>query len=274
MFGKEKKEESLGAVGGLGLSKSNYDSIFDTEEDFESGIVKTKEGIKGDYRLALEDKDVFYKQTICDDRDLEDDELEEFEDEIVDAEYGVYENVMKTNLSMIILGNWAIGNSESKEGSACIDTVMQNNFMVVDNSNKNLGSILKAKDWNLFTNDMLVLGIIDSQTLVHLASQRHERNMLGRNDNKGKIVLSGLRLSFFARELIGLLCAGYKIKKLTDGTEVLSPPNKYMNMTLKQYFNAVNFFESTGEWKHLFNSNLKELKFNFKNNCLKEVVLK
>lgn len=63
---------------------------------------------------------------------------------------------------------------------------------------------------------------------------------------------------------MGLLLAGYVIRDTGIG-EVMTPPTKYINLTLVKYVKAIEYFEKTGV-DLLTNPNLSGIKFDFENN--------
>ncbi|MDK2802648.1 MAG: hypothetical protein KFW09_04645, partial [Oscillospiraceae bacterium] len=75
-----------------------------------------------------------------------------------------------------------------------------------------------------------------------------------------------------ARELLGMLIAGYRIQNTGIG-EGMVPPTKYIKLTLTNYVKAIEYFEKTGV-TFLINPNLSGIDFDFKNNCIKRIILR
>lgn len=110
--------------------------------------------------------------------------------------------------------------------------------------NENLsGSILRSANWTVYMNDMFILGGIANRMPFYLASARDEFNLWDWFAD---------RSTLFAREIAGLFMAGYEIKRLADGSEVMYPPsNRTVSLNLQEYMKKLPAFWKTGSARRL-----------------------
>lgn len=257
----------------VGATCLNYDSVFcnntDLEEYEKIGRKKSFASLRSDLKIILiNQSNSQYSSSILRLKEFQNIDIEENMGKLLSDEYHLYKRVLQNSLKMILLGTKEDIHSDNKTF----------NFATVTKSNRKSGSILCTKDWTMLSNDIFILGGIDGMFDVYLVSKRSRYNMespipsyLADKDylaSKGIVV----KLSCFARELIGLLCAGYKMQMLKDQIEICKPPKKYINMSLLQYVNAFSYFSRCDNWKYLYNPDLVGFDFDFINNTLKGII--
>ncbi len=289
MFGKDKKEESLGAVGGLGISKTNYDSVFDSEvktEDLELVVTSMS------FKEIMDDTLYILDTLLC---KVYNEMLMEVEsnkdythlirDDILkvqcNKDYQLYLKIQKLNLPFFVIGSRQLSLPKDKvKITPHLDVKIRENTGVF--SEKSYGSIMMLQDWWILTNDMLIIGLIDNRVEVHIGTPRLCYTILVRSKTRPhyqSFLVKDLEdyknkeycMTNFGREIIGLLLAGYRINHTLLG-EILVPPKKYKKLKLKDYACAIMFFEYFEYWKYILEKNLVGIDFDFKKNRLKSVI--
>ncbi|MDK2802356.1 MAG: hypothetical protein KFW09_03165 [Oscillospiraceae bacterium] len=257
----------------LGASCLNYDSVFNNNTDVEEyaklGRKKSFSSLRSDLKIILIDRsNPQYSSSILRLKEFQNIDIEANLGKLLSDEYHLYKRVLQNSLKMILLGTKEDIHSDNKTF----------NFATLTKSNRKSGSILCTKDWTMLSNDIFILGGIDGMFDIYLVSKRSKYNMESPTpsylSDKDHLASKGIvvKLSCFARELIGILCAGYKIQMLRDQIEVCKPPKKYINMSLLQYVNAFTYFSRCDDWQHLYNPDLVGFDFDFTNNKLKGII--
>lgn len=186
-----------------------------------------------------------------------------------------YKNVLHNSLNLFFLGNRTCEFSENNDITT-VDKSLLNNINTDDNL-----STVSIDTWTLLLNDMFILGIIDKRCEVHLATPRINLSIYLKSSYpryQRPLVKTTFKdnnsyyLTYYAREIIGLLISGYKIQNTGMG-EVMVPPKKYIKLTLVRYVKAIEYFQKTGV-SILTLSNLCEIKFNLKENRLDKIILR
>ncbi len=279
------------------LTRSNsYRSVFLGEEGFEDGKVKTKEEFIsecGEMKWGLNMCDEFCETSYFDlisslaeskGYDVENKSIRRImresgikKEDLISKLFDAYLISTDLNLNFILLGTDPKEDCyKSTEEKPILDSGIVKNFYMISDSHKKKGCVLKLSLWSLLINDMYILGIIDNRKEIYLASKRNLNSMTGEsvyycediilpNNTRG-------RLSIFARELLGLLCTGYRLQKLKDGSEGCYPGKKHVSISLNQYVKLVRYFEKSGEWKWLYSSKLISFDFDFDKNVLRCVI--
>lgn len=101
----------------------------------------------------------------------------------------------------------------SDESFPSIDEIMKDNLMTVDQESEQAGSILDAGLWSILANDGWLLGGIHAKTEFHFASPLRWENLWDANAN---------RMTITARETIGILSFGFKIKRPNPKLEAVA----------------------------------------------------
>ncbi|MDK2802758.1 MAG: hypothetical protein KFW09_05210, partial [Oscillospiraceae bacterium] len=274
---EEKLEisEELGAVGGVGISDSlsldipEYRSVFygeivtvDLEEETE-GI--SLDMIKKELQQILKNNhsEVYtkmFKEEIFKLQKTFSSE-EKMIDFLCEREIYLYNKLKYLNLPFFVIGSRPVSLPKEKLNKiAHLDRVASKNMGIL--SENSYGSILQMNYWWIMTNDMLILSIIFNRITVYIGSPRCKYTMyvLAKSRPMYSIVnmetdstAKCFNLMFpkkkycitnFARELLGMLIAGYRIQNTGIG-EGMVPPTKYIKLTLTNYVKAIEYFEKT-----------------------------
>lgn len=195
----------------------------------------------------------------------------------------IYVNSSKPTTNFILLGNR--GRNASRGLINVSDTDFVNNFGIINNQRGMAGSILNTVPWNLFYNDMFVLGAISREVPFYLVTNRNIDSLTAFFSDTGQRLtdfanpLAGTgnekRLSIYGREILGPLLAGYKLVKPMSAHEhegLVPNPDGIRGLTLKEYTDALNFFEKSNKWKILLRRDLVSIDFNFETNTVNKFI--
>ncbi len=188
----------------------------------------------------------------------------------------MYLNSQNPKLGFFLLGNTDLQIEETMAPKPMITKTLSNNFHYItdnaDNTNMNhkktLGSILNSENWSFLLNDAFMLGAISKRVHFYLVTPRYYPGAIT-TTTKGWISIKNvkkdemLRLTMYAREIIAALAAGYEIRKLADGGEILVPSEDMRGLTLKELITAVSHFEQTINWTAIKSVKLKSIIFDF-----------
>ncbi len=194
----------------------------------------------------------------------------------------IYIQSQKPKLGFFLLGNKSY-NPINKRGNQCIHYELGDNFHYISDIQNHLdkmnsGSILCLENWSHMMNDSFILGAISTRCHFYLVTNRNDYSITAptKSDDYEKIKTirknSNLRLTRYAREIIACLVAGYIIKKLADGKEILVPSENIKGLTLKQLIKAVTFFEQTLNWSELKHPRLMGIEFDFFKNKISKII--
>ena len=288
---EEKLEipKEFGAVGGVGISdrivsnSNEYISVFDTEKQFHFNLNKLNiEEIENSINnICQEINNGLYINSIQSYIDYYSENYDMYIEDIIDRLnndcYIIYNKMALNQLKFYVIGN--IQNSlHISNNISSIDKYLDENMGTLSDDN-HIGSILHIDIWCIALNDIFILSIIDNQFYVYFASPIIKDTIYApfTKDEGDKPVfiknsLIKYRLSYYARELLGILIAGYRIQNTGIGQGMV-PPVKYIKLTLPNYVKAIEYFEKTGV-AFLTNPNLSGIDFDFKNNCIKRIILR
>lgn len=194
----------------------------------------------------------------------------------------IYIQSQSPKLGFFLLGNKSY-NPIDKHGNQCIHYELGNNFHYISDTQNHLdkmnsGSILCLENWSHMMNDSFILGAISTKCHFYLVTNRNDYSITAptKSDDYEKIKTirkdSNLRLTRYAREIIACLVAGYIIKKLADGKEILVPSDNMKGLTLKKLIKAVTYFEQTLSWIELKHPRLIGLNFDFSKNKISKFI--
>lgn len=189
----------------------------------------------------------------------------------------MYINSQNSKLGFFLLGNTDLQIEETMAPKPMITKTLSENFHYItdniDNTNinnkKTLGSILNSGNWSFLLNDAFILGAISKRTHFYLVTPRYSTGAIttastGWAEIRAVKKDDHLRLTMYAREIIAALAAGYEIRKLADGSEILVPSEDMRGLTLKELIIAVSHFEQTINWTAIKSVKLKSIIFDFK----------
>lgn len=276
------------------IFKLEEDNMFIGELEFEDGFIKDLKFFYNEIDKIRDNNNKLYIDDIHDTTRIKSTILStkqsSFED-IVTEGFNIYTKLKNTSLGFIVLGKDYIDKDDvSTEDYPILDKSLLSNFKILydfknpekheksyfNKFSKSSGSVLFSNVWCVYINDCFLLGIIDNRLSSYLASKRDLSTITSNPVYYCETIVMPFdkngRLTIFARELIGILCAGYSITKHPSLGEVLSPPKKYISMSLFEYVKAVKYFEESGDWKHLYNPNLSAIEFDFNKNTIKRVI--
>ncbi len=206
-----------------------------------------------------------------------------------ERDMSLYNKLKYLNLPFFVIGSRPVSLPKKKLNKiAHLDGIASKNMGVI--SENTYGSILQMKYWWIMTNDMLILSIIFNRIPAYIASPRCEETMyvlaksrpsysivhMEKSSTSKRFKLNCLKKEYcitnFAREILGLLLAGYVIKDTGMG-EILYPPIVYVELTLCNYVKAITYLEKEGI-SFITLPNLSGIKFDFENNCIKEIIFR
>ena len=201
-----------------------------------------------------------------------------YTDQVLKSAYDIYTKAINSTKGFVLLGNIKMEYDMSGVIPVPIPSKESIKYGVISDIIDEVGCVLSVVKWNLFVNDMFVLGSIDGRLNAHLITKREEYYMTAKQNDYCKVIKTKfgdyVRLSYFARELIGFLISGYRIQGFLSNMEFLSPPMKYIKLSLLSYVKAIEYFEKSGNWRHLCNPNLVGFDFDLCKNKIKKVVVK
>lgn len=140
-----------------------------------------------------------------------------------------------------------------------IDAEMRNNFLTVNDSGETFGSIFDTQKWTLLSNDAWLLGNLHVKNEFHFASPITWSNLWDPCE-WDKVTFPNGKSSVTAREILGILAAGYRILKTQlEPIADCQDPKKAVAFTLPMYKKAVEDYQTEAALNQFYTQNLSHL---------------
>lgn len=167
----------------------------------------------------------------------------------------VYARTGRPTLEFMVLGRSAMGGlrgAKSSENFPLLDDTLVFNMGSLNEAPGGFGSILNSDNWTVYMNDMMISGGVANRTPFYLASRRDMRSLWINSRN---------RPTLLARELVGLLCSGYEINQLQDGSEILIATQHTQRLNISTYMEVLSKFKNKFMIEKLTNFNLRQMRY-------------
>jgi hypothetical protein len=151
------------------------------------------------------------------------------EDEDIEKAFEVYQNAVRTDLDLAIVGRLV---GESSEAAPGIDDPLRENFTRM-NEGAQGGSVLYSNNWTMLMNDAWLLGGLHSTNPFYLASGRTSENVKGTNP--------AYPMTVTGRELIGITSSGYEI---VSGHPALGEAARPVNIAAARSASLITYAEA------------------------------
>lgn len=167
----------------------------------------------------------------------------------------VYGRAGRPNLEFLVLGrkeDRLYHSRISTERYPFIDNRMRINLGRLNEINVPFGSAMDSSNWTFYMNDMMIYGGIANRRYFYLASKREMDVLWDPNQPQASI---------FARELAGLFAAGYELRRLPDGSEVMVPPRGTIDFSLSNYMKTLPYYMTRESILSMTQPNLRGMLF-------------